>query len=135
MPVSTEESRVNVMAQCAYCKTETFLYHGGVPICLECADEREAKRKPHEIERHVRTILIQDLTETTERAHAASEAFNAIMADVPSALPHPDGAQRIHNVSRELSAARKEMMTAHARLHDFLNRGVIPGDLKRETGA
>jgi hypothetical protein len=122
------------MAKCAYCKTETFLYDGGVPICLECADEREAKRKPQEIERHVRTVLIQDLTKTTERAHIASEVFDAIMADVPSALPHPDGTQRIHNASRDLSVARKEMMKAHARLHDFLSRGVIPEDLKRGSG-
>ena len=122
------------MARCVYCKTETFLYDGGVPICLECADEREAKRKPPEIERHIQTILIQDLTQRTERVHVASEAFNAIMADVPSALPHPDGTQRIHNVSRELSAARKEMMRAQARLHDFLSRGIIPEDLKQTNG-
>ena len=119
------------MAECAYCKTETYLYDGGVPICLECADAREAKRKPPEIERQVRTILIQDLTEATARAHASSEAFSAIMTDVPSALPHPDGTQRIHNSSRELSAARKEMMKAHARLNDFLSQGIIPEDLKQ----
>jgi hypothetical protein len=122
------------VAQCAYCKTETFLYDGGVPICLACADEREVKRKPPDIERHIRTILIQDLTETTARAHAASEVFDAIVADVPSALPQPDGTQRIQNASHELSAARKEMMKAHARLHDFLSRGVIPQDLKKRTG-
>jgi hypothetical protein len=122
------------MAACAYCKTETFLYDGGVPICLECADARDAKRTSPEIERQVRTILIQDLTQATARAHAASEAFGAIMADVPSALPHPDGTQRIHNVSRELSAARKEMMKAHARLNDFLSSGVIPEDLKQGNG-
>jgi hypothetical protein len=121
------------VAQCAYCKTETFLYDGGVPICLECADEREVKRKPPEIERHVRTILIQDLTETTARAYAASEVFNEIIANVPSELPHPDGTQRIHNASHELSVARKEMMKAHARLHDFLSRGIIPEDLKKRT--
>src|SRR5205814_1334447 len=100
----------NVMAQCAYCKTETFLYDGGVPTCLECVDKREAKRKPQEIKRHVRTILLQDFFEATERAHIASDAFEAIMAEIPSALPHPDGTQRIHNASRDLSAARKGFM-------------------------
>jgi hypothetical protein len=91
------------MAECAYCKTETDLYDGGVPICLEC----DTKRKPPGIERDVRTILTQDVTEATARAHAASEAFSAIMADVPSGLPHPDGTQRIHDASREVSAAQK----------------------------
>jgi hypothetical protein len=71
--------------------------------------------------------------EATARFHA-SEAFNAIMSDVPSALPHPDGTQRIHNVSRKLSAARKEMMKAHARLNDFLSQGIIPEDLKQGSG-
>jgi hypothetical protein len=69
--------------------------------------------------------------EATARSHAASEAFNAVMADVPSALPHPDGTQRSHNISRELSAARKEMMKAHGALNDFLSQGIIPEDLKQ----
>jgi hypothetical protein len=121
------------MARCAYCKTETLSYVSGVPVCLECANEREAKHKQLEIERQIRTILIHDVTEATELAHAASEAFDAIMADVPSGLPHPDGTQRIHNASRKLSAARTEMMTAHRRLHAFLDRGIIPEDLKKAS--
>jgi hypothetical protein len=117
------------MAQCAYCKTETFLYDGGVPICLECADARDAKRTSPETEHRVRTILIDALAEATERANAASDELTGVMGDIPSALPHPDGAQRIHNVSRELSAARKEVMQAHTRLNEFLSRGIIPEDL------
>ncbi len=118
------------MAQCAYCKTETFLFDRGVPICLECADEREAKRKPPETEHRIRTILKEALTEAKARSHAASGAFTAVVGDIPSALPHPDGTQRIHNVSRELSAAREEVMQAHTRLNEFLSRGIIPEDLK-----
>jgi hypothetical protein len=118
------------MAQCAYCKTETFLYDGGVPICLECADARDANSKPPEPERRIRTILMEALTEATARSHAASQAFTAVMGDIPSALPHPDGTQRIHNVSRELSAAQNEVMQAHTRLNEFLSRGIVPEDLK-----
>ena len=69
------------MAQCAYCKTETFLYDGGVPICLECADARDANSKPPETEHRIRTILMGALTEATARSHAASQAFNAVMGD------------------------------------------------------
>ena len=58
--------------------------------------------------------------------------FIAVMGDVPSGLPHPDGTQRIHNASRELSAARKEVMKAHTRLNEFFGRGIIPEDLKRQ---
>ena len=118
------------MAECAYCQAVTFLYYGGVPVCINCAEAHEAKRKPPSPDRHVRTTLLQEFLEATARAHAASEAFSAIMADVPSALPHPDGTQRIHNASRELSAARKEVMKANARLNDFLGQGIIPEELK-----
>ena len=122
------------MARCAYCKAETILYEYDVPICLECGDEREIKHKRLEMERQVNTILKHDVTEATERAHTASDAFEAIVAEVPSGLPHPDGTQRIHNASRTLSAAREEMMRAHERLHDFLTRGIIPEDLKQGSG-
>ena len=122
------------MARCAYCKAETILYEQDVPVCLECADGREVKHKRFEMERKVNTILIHDVTEAKVRAHAASDAFEAIMADVPSGLLHSDGTQRIHNASRTLSAARQEMMTAHERLHDFLSRGIIPEDLKKGVG-
>src|SRR6266853_2271550 len=119
------------MARCAFCKAETFLFDNDVPICLECADKREVKHKRLEMERQVNTILIHDVTEAKERAHAASDAVDAIVADVQSGLPHPDGTQRIINASRKLSAARQEMMRAHERLHDFLTRGIIPEDLKK----
>jgi hypothetical protein len=119
------------VARCAYCKAETILYEGDVAICLEGADEREVKHKQLEMERQVNIILKHDVTESTEHAHVASDAFEAIVADVSSGLPHPDGTQRIINASRKLSAARQEMMRAHERLHDFLARGIIPEDLKK----
>jgi hypothetical protein len=49
----------------------------------------------------------------------------------PGGLPEPNGAQQIQNASNALTIARKEMATAHNRLNDFLNRGVVPEDLKR----
>ena len=122
------------MARCAYCKAETILYEDDVAICLECADEREVKHKRLEMERQVNTILKHDVTEATERAHVASDTFEAIVADVPSGLPHPDGTQRIHAASRELYEARKEVMKAHVRLEGFLSQGIIPEDLKQGSG-
>src|SRR5260221_13154475 len=63
------------MAQCAYSKTETFFYDGGVPICLECADARDANRKPPETEHRIRTILMRDLLQATARSKAAGMPF------------------------------------------------------------
>ncbi len=62
--------------------------------------------------------------------NAAAESFSSIIKDIPGDVPHPDGALRITQASRELSTARAEMMVAHRRLNDFLSRGVIPEDLK-----
>ena len=33
------------MAKCSRCQSETELYNGGVPICLNCANEADATRK------------------------------------------------------------------------------------------
>ena len=52
------------------------------------------------------------------------------MIQSPSGLPHPDGVQRIKNASDELSIARKEMTRAYARLTDYVERGIVPEDLK-----
>ena len=120
------------MAQCAYCKAETEMYvDGDVPICVECSDAQEAKRKPPAPCQDIRTALFQDLLGTTARNSEANREFDEVMGQFPSGLPPPDGVQRIKNASNTLSIARKEMATAHNRLNDFLGRGIIPEDMKR----
>jgi hypothetical protein len=44
--------------------------------------------------------------------------------EIPSGMPHSDGAQRIKNVSRQLSKARDEMMEAHRILGDYIKDDV-----------
>ena len=75
--------------------------------------------------------LLQDLLVATAENDEASQKFKAVMEQMPSGLPHPDGTEMIRNVSSKLSIARKKMMTAHRRLDEFLNRGIEPDDLKR----
>ena len=118
------------MAECNFCKVETQLYDGGTPVCVKCSEARESKA-PGSAE--IRTALVKRIVDATARVSAAKSAFSLVMNQVPSGLPHPDGAQRIHNASRELDAARKEMMEAHTRLNDFIERGVVPEDLKQGT--
>src|SRR5450631_1741091 len=118
------------MAECPYCKAETHLYDSGIPVCLTCADKRGQGKQPA-THADVRTLLIQKLSEAVARAESASETFNAIMVEVPSGTPHPDGVQRIHNASREMSNAREEMMKAHHQLNEFILSGIIPDDLKQ----
>ena len=118
------------MAECAYCKAETELHEAGVPLCPSCSDAR-TKTKPAKSAPEIRVALVNRIVEATARVSAANAAFSVVMNQIPSGLPHSDGAQRIHNASRELDAARKDMMEAHARLNDFIERGTVPEDLKQ----
>ena len=118
------------MAECAYCKTETQLYENGTPVCVECAGAQAIDSRPSSAEAQIRLMLLQEVRQATDRVNAAAQRFNLIIEDVPGNVPHPDGALRITQASRELSKARAEMMVAHRRLNDFLSRGVIPADLK-----
>ena len=76
-------------------------------------------------------LVLTDLDETTRLTNAASESFCALANAIPSGLPHPDGTQRIHNASRQVTSARTAMLRSHRRLNDFLGRGIVPDDLTR----
>ena len=110
------------MSPCTRCSAPTDLCINGFPICPECAGT-DPPRLPHLVEpnkENIRTSLIERLAAASARAFEASEHFNQMIDDIPSGLPHPDGTQRIHNASRALSDARREMVQAHNRLHTFL---------------
>lgn len=117
------------MAQCSKCNAQTELYDGDVPICVRCSEERENKRKLTAEEREITAVLVQHIVEATTEVNAAYDAFNAVVREIPRA-PASDGVERIHKASEHLSIARKQMMTAHKRLNEFVGHGVIPEDLK-----
>jgi hypothetical protein len=112
------------MAACAYCGIETQLHINHVPVCVQCADLTPEKRS-------VRAKLFREWSEAVKRADSANDAFREVTGSIPRGVPHSDGAQRIKNVSQQLTIARKEMIAAHDRLNDFLERGIVPEDLKR----
>jgi hypothetical protein len=119
------------MGRCIYCAAATEMYQNQIPICTKCSEEREERGTRPAREQQIRTILVNSLVEATTRTSVASQAFNIVMSQFPSGLPHPDGSRKIHNASAALAAARKELMMAHNRLNDYLGRGIIPEDLKR----
>jgi len=112
------------MAVCAYCRTETLRHESGLPVCERCANEPQKTRD-------LKALLFKALAEATERSQNASEIFLVITGKLPSGIPLPDGTQRIHDASRDAAAARTELLKAHKRLNDFLERGIVPDDLKR----
>ena len=118
------------MTICAFCESEAELALDGVPLCEECARKPESEIGKLKTDREIRAALQREILVSTARAHAASETLGAIMGDIPSGLPHPDGSQRIQNAAHALAAARNEVMRAHSRLNEFLARDVIPGDFE-----
>jgi hypothetical protein len=130
-PAAEGDTFVRMAAECVICKAQTQLYNNGVPVCVTCSEGRDSKPKLPTSDQPVLNILRRDLQAAEERASAATAAFNAVIGDVPSGMPHPDGTQRIHNASRERSQARAGLMIAHNRLNDYLARGAVPDDLKQ----
>jgi len=106
------------MQLCARCRAEKELYGQGAPLCPGCS---------------VRETLTQEVLKATANKSEAFAKFEAIMLQTPSGLPHPDGVQRIKNASNQLSVARKEMARAYARLSDYIERGIVPQDLKAKV--
>jgi hypothetical protein len=118
------------MAECAFCQAQTELHDNGVPICLDCSNA-DPKRKPLATDQQIRTTLLQDILELTARIEEATREFKAVIDQVPSGLPHPDGVQRIKNASNKLSTARSELMKAHRRLDGHFGGEILPEDLER----
>ena len=112
------------MVRCAYCGRETELYEAGVASCIQCSASRSISTKS------AHSRLVEELVVANSELDEAVEAYNRILSDIPSGLPHPDGVQRIHSVSDRLSIAKKNVSQAHSRLSDFLSNGIIPEDLK-----
>ena len=114
------------MVRCWYCGQQTELHEGGIVICLGCSNA------PSHPKRTVYLRLVEQLAEATTEHVDAKAAYNRVMWEIPSAIPRPDGVQRIHSISHELSVAEKRLANAHSRLADFLDTGVIPEDLLRD---
>ena len=116
------------MTSCVFCGTEGEHAADGVPMCKECSGKPPSEIETLNANRRIRAALHREILASTARAHAAPEELKAIMGDIPSGLPPPDGSQRNHNAAHALAAARHEVMNAHSRLDEFLARGIVPGD-------
>ncbi len=114
------------MAKCTYCGMETPLHARDVPVCVPCADLTPERRT-------IRAKLFHEWGEAAKRTDSAYQAFIEVTTRIPSGMPHSDGMQRIKNVSRLLNIARTEMIAAHKRLNDFVERGIVPEDLRKSS--
>jgi hypothetical protein len=74
-------------------------------------------------------IMQSDIDATRLVMKHAMKVFDSMVREVPSAIPHPDGVQRIKNASRDLSSARAALNAAVARQCAFVLHGIVPDDL------
>jgi hypothetical protein len=117
---------------CTFCGSKTELAIDGAPLCEQCSGKAESEIGKQNTGRQIRAALQREILACTARAHDASEELIAIMGDIPSGLPQPDGSLRIQNAARALAAARNDVIQAHSRLNEFLARGAKSED--REPG-
>jgi hypothetical protein len=74
--------------------------------------------------------LVESLLVAAERADAASDAFDEILAATSNGTAHPDKIQRIKDASKELFHAFKDRMKADVQLHAFLEREIGSANLR-----
>jgi hypothetical protein len=113
--------------RCYYCGRGTELYQADVPTCVVCVIKRKDPDFLSSASVHSR--LVRGLEEATIELNELSRTHTRILAEIPSGLPHPDGAQRIRSISQQLSKARANVARAHSRLTHFTDSGIIPEDL------
>lgn len=80
----------------------------------------------------IRKILRDALDTALLERDTASEAFDAVLREIPSGLTKPATVQQIKNASSALSVAREKMSVAMIQLREFENRGIVPEDLKKK---
>jgi hypothetical protein len=80
--------------------------------------------------REILNTLLKEVEQATEGHKIAHAEFRAIIKNIPTGLPHPDGTQHILNASTACAHAREKERVARARLEQFQAYGFIPKDLK-----
>ena len=74
--------------------------------------------------------LVEQLRAARAQYAAARENFDAVISEVPSGLPHPDGVMRIEQAGKESRRTRELYTKALMRYSDFVLHGVVPPDLE-----
>jgi hypothetical protein len=80
-------------------------------------------------------ILKKLMTRTSgrqERLQQAAMRFKEVAADVPSAIPNPDGTTRIQGAAQNYRRAVRDFSLAQSQMVAFLLHDIIPDDLERD---
>ncbi len=81
----------------------------------------------------VEFILVADLERATRSFRKAAAEFQALIAEVPSGIPSPDGSLRLREAGERKRSALNALNAALQRHSAFVLDGRIPVDLAEEA--
>jgi hypothetical protein len=76
-------------------------------------------------------ILRNEVGRATKEFEEAKRNFWQVCSDVPSGIPHPDGALRLQKTAHAQTVAMQALAAAIHRFNAFLLNGAIPEDLEK----
>ena len=82
----------------------------------------------------IERALLTELKRAQEIYEQRRREFGAVIAEVPSGIPQPDGQVRITNARADNSSALEGFTRALRDFNDFVLNGVVPEHLKNPTG-
>jgi hypothetical protein len=77
----------------------------------------------------IESVLRHTLEAARERHTKARYELQHAVSEIPTGIPVPDGAARIHVAAESERYARRAYQVAMSRFYDFLLDGAIPEDL------
>jgi hypothetical protein len=80
--------------------------------------------------RNIEFILAEDLRRAREAFESARANFAGVTSDIPSGIPHPDGAARVKNAGDSFQATMNAYALALREFNAFVVHGTIPDRLK-----
>jgi len=79
--------------------------------------------------KEIEDILSGEVKRARNNQKEAGARFKQIAGDIPSLIPAPDGAMRIHQAGAEYRACLEDLRKALNRYNDFVAKGIVPDDV------
>src|SRR6266481_4940211 len=98
--ISDSDRRRYFMATCVFCGNPTEFNTSRTPVCLDCDKHRHRPpdMKSLKTTDRVRQVLQDEVTAAKQRLDVSAARFDEVIQEIPSGIPHSDGAQRIWHV-------------------------------------
>jgi hypothetical protein len=123
------------MAQCHFCGAETLLFDAGTPVCVECDDKRQQKKKPRKPDgfsaasSDLQSVLFNRMNVArADYARLSKEADHKSKLAIDAGL-NADGTlawRQAYQAQREASEALKRYQRALQDFADFVSHGREP---------